>query len=259
MDPTEDDWRPDGYRTPAVDAVLATVAAAFEVTGADTPGWPAPHPGREPLEQEYSRVTDPHKYRIAGARADAWLEALASLGIADWHDVDPTGGLWRDVGNAHPPDRARVVVPRAPGALPMLLTYRNGTSGWAAGVGVSLCTGAGGPPAVSVGLAPDCGCDACDDGSDGVLVCLDESILHVVTGRFVHVLTPTHTITATETGHGWGRRMPDEYDDAAGIAGAARDHEPDVNALVAQARAGSSPYPHVVGGCWLPAQLPREI
>ncbi|WP_420871334.1 DUF6226 family protein [Micrococcus yunnanensis] len=55
----------------------------------DLPAWPAPHPdGAPPREEEYSRVTDPQRYRIAGARARVWAEVLAEAGAA----VAPGGG-----------------------------------------------------------------------------------------------------------------------------------------------------------------------
>ena len=73
--------------------LLASVDAAFEVTGRGLVPWPAPHPDRSPLDEEYSRVTDPGKWRIIVARADAWLVAVAEDGLA----VDDPGAsvLWR--------------------------------------------------------------------------------------------------------------------------------------------------------------------
>ena len=47
----------------------------------DLPTWPGPHPdGAPPREEEYSRVTDPQRYRIAAARARVWAEVLAEAG-----------------------------------------------------------------------------------------------------------------------------------------------------------------------------------
>lgn len=77
--------------------LVAAVEAAFAVTGRGLAAWPDPHPGRSPRDEEYSRVTDPYKWRIVGARAEAWLVALADAGVAQievdteipW-DVPPT-------------------------------------------------------------------------------------------------------------------------------------------------------------------------
>ncbi|RUQ45316.1 hypothetical protein D8M15_03670 [Micrococcus sp. HSID17228] len=56
----------------------------------DLPTWPAPHPdGAPPREEEYSRVTDPQRYRIAGARALVWAEVLAEAGAAVVDGPDP--------------------------------------------------------------------------------------------------------------------------------------------------------------------------
>ena len=42
--------------------------------------WPDPHPdGAPPREEEYSRVTDPQRYRIAVARARVWAEGLGRV------------------------------------------------------------------------------------------------------------------------------------------------------------------------------------
>jgi hypothetical protein len=62
--------------------LLASVDAAFEVTRVGLVLWPDPHPDRSPLDHEYSRTTDPNKWRIIGARADAWLVALVEASLA---------------------------------------------------------------------------------------------------------------------------------------------------------------------------------
>jgi len=61
--------------------LIREVEAAFAETGAATPGWPHPHPGDvRPAEEEYSRESDPAKYRILGARVQAWSRALVATG-----------------------------------------------------------------------------------------------------------------------------------------------------------------------------------
>ena len=80
----------------------AVVESAFAVTGRGLARWPDPHPDRSPLEEEYSRVSDPAKWRLVGARADAWCRALVETGLADGGSVDtsrrlgdgaPSGGV----------------------------------------------------------------------------------------------------------------------------------------------------------------------
>jgi len=44
-------------------------------------GRPSPE-GEEPLEEEYSQVLDPVRYRIVAARARAWTDALVAAGLA---------------------------------------------------------------------------------------------------------------------------------------------------------------------------------
>ena len=59
-----------------------SMVEAFAVAGATTPSWPDPHPdGQSPLQEEYSRCLNPGKYRILGARLDAWVQTLTELGL----------------------------------------------------------------------------------------------------------------------------------------------------------------------------------
>ena len=67
---------------------------AFAVIGRPFAPWPDPHPHRSPPEDSYSRVTNPEKYLILGARVDAWAEALIGFGLADV--VPDTGSTWVD-------------------------------------------------------------------------------------------------------------------------------------------------------------------
>lgn len=62
--------------------LLSAVDGAFAVTGRGLTPWPAPHPDRAPLDEEYSRLLDPAKWRSIGARAQAWLVALVDTGLA---------------------------------------------------------------------------------------------------------------------------------------------------------------------------------
>ena len=156
--------------------LLAVVDEAFEDTGRGLAAWPDPHAGRSPLDDEYSRVADPGKWRILGARADAWLRALAVTGVAvveraatvRWRSTPATVVSWAD--------RA---VPNAVGALPLVLARSRIDD--AEGVGVTFGVG---DPAVCVGWVPDCGCDACDFGSQPELDLVDMWARAVVLGTF---------------------------------------------------------------------------
>jgi hypothetical protein len=132
------------------------------------PAWPDPHPdAAEAAEEEYSRLTDPDRYAITHLRGRIWADVLTEqLGAT----VEPFGqGL-------------RITSPR-PGTLPLVLLVRFDS-----------------PAVLEIGVAddvllemvPDCGCDACDRGSDDLLEAIDEFIRRIVAGPFVVL-----------RGHGW--------------------------------------------------------
>ena len=52
-----------------------------------------------------------------------------------------------------------------------------------------------GDPAVAITWIPDCGCDACDSGSQDVLDELDEAIVGVVSGAFRRLAAGDRVIT----------------------------------------------------------------
>jgi hypothetical protein len=70
------------------DELLEAVNAASEETGRAFTSWPDPHRDRSPFDEEYSRLTDPTKWRVIGARADAWGRALVDI-------ADPSG--WDEI------------------------------------------------------------------------------------------------------------------------------------------------------------------
>src|SRR5690606_11035398 len=175
--------------------------------------WPHPHPDREPLDEEYSRCLDPAKYRIVVARARAWAAALVESGVAE--AVEHPSGL--------------DLIPTTEGALPLTVRIE----------------GFEGIPDNLVGLEvggtvlarlPDCGCDACDDGSAGLLEALDDVVLHVLDGGVLRVIGPDGR-EVTTTGNGWS------------ASGTFARGEPEQ--WVADARAGRSPYEVIQGAAWL--------
>lgn len=172
----------------------ASVDAVFEVTGIGMVPWPAPHPDRSPLDVEYSRVTDGRKWRIIGARADAWVIALVEAGVAN---VDRrTEVEWRA-----PPgtviSRTDRVMPRAAGALPLVVARSQLATIPDAGITLGA-----GDPAVCVAWFPHCGCDACDSGSGDALDDLDAHVFAVVSGAFRRLSLGRSAITVIGDG-GW--------------------------------------------------------
>lgn len=169
------------------DALRAAVDAAFAVTGRELAAWPDPHPDRSPLDEEYSRLTDPARWRIVGARADAWIRALVDLGLA------VVEAAAEEAWEAPPPTevtRADRLVPHTDDAPPLVLGRSR--LGEVADAGVTLGVG---DPATLVTWIPECGCDACDSGSADELEVLDEHILSVVAGTFRRLSKGDRTIT----------------------------------------------------------------
>jgi Family of unknown function (DUF6226) len=153
----------------------AAVEVAFVATGSRSPPWPDPNPDRSSVPDEaYSRLTDPAKWRILGARTDAWLIALVQAGIAT---VEPDAtATW-----ATPPgpviSRRERAMPLAVGALPLVVAHSRIGAVDDAGLVLGV-----GDPAECINRFPDCGCDACDSGSQLELDHLDAHIVSVVTG-----------------------------------------------------------------------------
>lgn len=178
------------------DPLVAEVDRAFEVTGADTPGWPDPHPDRDPPQDQYSRCLDPAKYRILDARVDAWAQALAPRSVS-MHDVPAEPWLdspVRQEGHL----RVRRLSPAAPDGLALLLANTVvGGEPFGLEIGIAQV----GMPTAYVDLVPDCGCNACDSGSADLLATLDGWILTVARGGVVHARS-AHA-RSTQTVDGW--------------------------------------------------------
>lgn len=194
--------------------VRRAVDEAWAARPESSTSWPDPHPDRAPLEQEYSRVTEPERYVVVGARARAWVDALTGLGLADART--PEDGTVR-------------LVPRAPGALPLDVVSRALDD--VPGSVVDLLVG---DPPTPVVVLPDCGCDACDSGSADLLDAIDDAFVGVLGGGFVLIESEHSRIVATAGG--WS---------ASGASG-------DVAAAVAAARRGERRPDRrtLVGGPW---------
>nr|WP_246349184.1 DUF6226 family protein [Nesterenkonia xinjiangensis] len=169
------------------DDVLATVEAEYRADPLSEIAWDDPYPqrmlpGSEAPEDAYSRVSEPARYRILGARARAWERALERLGLGHTESATlPTSWTFQP---EHP--RARAVVPRRADAQPLVLV--DGALEGVAGTVVAVGMGdpRGGSEPVLLDWVPDCGCDACDSGSVDLLEALDQEILTVVGGA-LHV------------------------------------------------------------------------
>lgn len=147
------------------------------------PSWPNPHPGMaSPREEEYSRLTDPGRYGIVHARARVWADRLGGVPGVEVETLAPAP--LDDEGHLGRFDRGiRLTSPR-PGTLPLLLLERDvrspGPEASLAVLHISVVR-----PEFGLQMLPDCGCDACDLGSDDLLQAIDETIGNVVGGPFV--------------------------------------------------------------------------
>ena len=175
-------------------ALMAEVEVAFTRTAAGLLRWDDPHPPPDRIvaDEEYERVTNPGKWRIVGARVDAWIDALVDLGLATVeHGADlrwvesPTSAF----------TRADLVRPTAEGAVPLVVCRSRIEDVPDAGVTLGV-----GDPAVRIAFIPDCGCDACDSGSQNEIDHLDKYIRPVVTGEFRHLRNGRQSITVLEDG-----------------------------------------------------------
>ena len=160
----------------SVDELVAAVDAAFVEAGRGLSGWRDPHPDRRPLKEEYSRVTNPQRWKILAARAEAWFEALAAAGLAE---IEAEAELaWREPPR-FPAARTIRAVALAPGAIPLVVAM----TGFEGVEWPGVAIGAGDPADV-LEVVPDCACDACDYGSQDALDVLDERVICVVTGTY---------------------------------------------------------------------------
>jgi hypothetical protein len=130
----------------------------------DLPAWPDPHPGgAEARDEEYSRLTDPDRYAVVHARARIWADVLA----------DELGAAREPISRG-----ARITSP-LPGTLPLVLLERDDSH-------AVLEIGVAGPDDdVVLEIVPDCGCDACDRGSDDLLEAIDQYLRMIVAGPLV--------------------------------------------------------------------------
>ena len=175
LDEVEVTTRPDRRRFAAT-ALLPAVDEAFARLRGDLADWPDPHPGGRPAaEEEFSRVTEPERYRLLAVRADAWVEVLTARGTASAEVMDPDEVAW--TGNIHGRfDRVTVLHGRA-GTQPVSVAWAPSQSADEAFVQVGV-----GQPAHVLESQPDCGCDACDTGSADLLETVDSAFILALDG-----------------------------------------------------------------------------
>jgi hypothetical protein len=163
--------RPDRRRFPA-GVLLPAVDEAFARLRGDLADWPDPHlGGRLPLEEEYSRESDPGKYRLLAVRADAWVETITAAGLGTASVVDPSTVTW--LADQHlSASRVTVIRGRA-GTQPLVVGLFDDETFVQIGVG---------EPVEVLDRQPYCGCDACDDGSARLLSSVDDAFVLVLSG-----------------------------------------------------------------------------
>jgi hypothetical protein len=176
------------------EALLAAVEEAFERTALGLRRWDDPHPDRAPTDDEYSRCLDPAKWSIIVARAEAWVEALETVGLADV-ERGATVEWAREHSRAMTWDSIDVLRPRG-GGLPLVFAYRS----WGDCIDLNAVTIGAGAPVVEVSAAPGCGCDACDHGSEMELRAFDDAVLELLTGGVRYLWRDDERIKVTRFG-----------------------------------------------------------
>ena len=133
-----------------------------------------------PRDEEYSRITDPSRYRGVHVRARLWASVLEEVPRRPFERLEPVAGdafgrrWFRSRGMPAPaqPDAVRCC-----SCSVRCLSSR--------GRGISRSWTSPSRPDVVVASQPDCGCDACDSGSDDLLRAIDEAITPIIGGPYV--------------------------------------------------------------------------
>jgi Family of unknown function (DUF6226) len=173
-----------------VEELRAAVDAAFLQTSRGSSPWPDPYPEPDRAsvpDEAYSRLTNPAKWRILGARTDAWLMVLVDAGIAV---VERDAAVTWTAQPGPVISHAERAVPVAAGALELVVAHSR--IGDVDDVGIVLGVG---EPAECVNWFPECGCDACDSGSHSELDHLDAHLLGIITGSFRRLSRGKRVIT----------------------------------------------------------------
>jgi hypothetical protein len=199
--------------------VIAEVTRRFDSRSSAGRQWNDPHEHSDVADEEYSRVSEPERYAVAGARAMSWVDALVGLQLATARNVATYG----------PADaRAVLVTAVAPDALAILVVM-----GSMEGVDDAVVALGVGDPAVLIGMEPFCGCDACDSGSDDLLTAIDDMFTGIMDGGLLYAEDEDWTLTV-------------------GVNGWSASGSQDFDSLIDKARAGTSIGRRMItGGPWL--------
>lgn len=179
----------------SLEELLAAVDMAFERTALGLRRWDDPHADRDANEDEYSRCLDPAKWRIVVARAEAWVDALEAVGLAEV-ERGATVTWAHDRGQTIEWDSVDVLRPRAGDGVPVVFASQS----WGDCIELNGVTLGAGDPVVEVSGAPACGCDACDHGSEMELRAFDDAVLELLTGGVRYLWRDDVSIRLTRHG-----------------------------------------------------------
>lgn len=141
--------------------LLADVDARFAAM--DPPSWPDPHRYTEPDEDEHGRISDRRRFDLPTMRVQAWTRALVAAGLAQVETTPVPEGCSAAYG----------LRARRPGTLLLLVeTTVEGHTNLAIE-----------DPQILIGWGPNCGCDACDHGSELLLDYFETLLTSVVSGQ----------------------------------------------------------------------------
>ncbi len=172
--------------------------------------WDDPHEHRDIADEEYSRVSEPERYAVVGARARSWIDALKALELGTAQNVEAPSWAYG------PTDaRAVLVTPVKMDALSILVV-----TGATEGIEDVVALGVGDPP-ILISMEPFCGCDACDNGSDSLLTAIDDLFIGIMNGQFLYA-----------EGKNWKLTV--------GVNGWSASGSQDFDSLIDKARAGTS-------------------
>ena len=205
LDGVDVSTRPDRRRFAAA-SLLPAVDEAFARLRGDLADWPNPHPDGGPTQDddEYSRVTDPGRYRLLAVRADAWVAAVVAAGLGVAEQVDPAAVRW--TGEQHLRASRGTVLRGAPGTQPVVVGMFQDDTFVRVGVG---------DPVEVLELQPDCGCDACDTGSADLLDTIDDAFVLALSGGVYAVRAGDRVVRRSLDGWGasgdFGRDEPERW------------------------------------------------
>lgn len=189
---------------------MTEVTRRFDAHPSGGTRWYDPHEHRDISDEEYSRVSEPERYAVVGARARSWIDALKALELGTAQNVEAPPWAYG------PADaRAVLVTPVTANALPVLIVLGS-TEGTEDAVALGV-----GDPAVLIGTEPFCGCDACDSGSDNLLSAIDDLFTGIIDGSFLYA-----------EGKDWKLIV--------GVNGWSASGSQDFDSLIDKARAGTS-------------------